>query len=370
MAKSARPGKVRYAVVGVGWISQQAFLPAVAHTGNSELAALVTGDREKAQVLGAKYGARHTCGYDGYDALLRSGEIDAVYIATPNTMHRDYAVRALDAGIHVLCEKPMAPSEEDCQAMIDASVNSGAKLMIAYRLHFEPATLKALEIVRAGRLGEVRAFSSVFAQQVAPANHRAHSEYWAGPLADMGPYPINMARQVFQAEPVEAMAFACSPGEPLHGVPKTVASILRFPGDRLAQFTISYCAEPIDQYRIIGSKGHLEADPAYDFYSGLHLRLAAGEDGADMPFAHTDQFGGELMYFSDCILGDRAVEPDGEEGLADVRVIRALQESLKAGRPQRIAPLHRRRWPDPAQCTDLPPVLEDKLINAAPPGGS
>ena len=136
--------KVRYAVVGAGWIAQEDFMPGVEHTGNSVMTALVTGDPEKAKELAKKYGIEHVTGYDGYDVLLRSGNIDAVYLALPNSKHRESVVKALEAGIHVLCEKPMAPTEEDCQAMIAASEKSGTKLMIAYRLHFEEATIEAL----------------------------------------------------------------------------------------------------------------------------------------------------------------------------------------------------------------------------------
>ncbi len=196
--------KVRYAVVGVGWIAQEDFMPGVAKTGNSVMTALVTGDPKKAQALSEKYEIEHTCGYDGFDALLKSGKIDAIYLATPNTMHRDFTVRALAAGVHVLCEKPMAPTIEDCRAMIEAGKNSGAKLMIAYRLHFEEATLEAIETVRSGKLGKSRFFSSVFTQQVEPSNHRTEKNKWAGPLPDMGPYPINAVRNLFGAEPIEA----------------------------------------------------------------------------------------------------------------------------------------------------------------------
>ena len=189
--------KVRYAVVGAGWIAQEDFMPGVAKTGNSVMTALVTGDAKKARALSEKYEIEHTCDYDGFDALLRSGRIDAIYLATPNTMHNDFTIRALAAGIHVLCEKPMAPTIEECRAMIDAGKKSGAKLMLAYRLHFEEATLEAIETVRSGKLGAPRIFSSIFTQQVEPSNHRTERNKWAGPLPDMGPYPINAVRNLF-----------------------------------------------------------------------------------------------------------------------------------------------------------------------------
>jgi predicted dehydrogenase len=198
--------KIRYAVVGAGWISQAAFMPGVKHTGNSELTALVTGDPKKAKELAKKYEIPKTYTYEQYGELLKSGEIDAVYLALPNDLHTEYTVRTLEAGIHVLLEKPMAPTEAECQAIIDAAEKSGAKLMIAYRLHFEPGNLKAVEAIRSGQIGEARLFSSVFCQNVSSSNHRADPKHWAGPLQDMGPYPINAARYLFQDEPIDVFA--------------------------------------------------------------------------------------------------------------------------------------------------------------------
>ncbi|WP_051379054.1 Gfo/Idh/MocA family protein [Derxia gummosa] len=357
---------VRYAVVGAGWIAQSALMPAVAHTGNSRLSAVVTGDLRKARELGRHYGiASHA--YADYDWLLESGDIDAIYLALPNFMHRDFAVKALDAGIHVLLEKPMATSEADCAAILEAARRSTAKLMIAYRLHFEPATLEALRLVRAGELGEVHLFSSVFAQQVHAANHRAHHGFWAGPVADMGPYPINAARAVFGAEPEEVMAVGTRTPGAGFDFDDTVSATLRFPGGRLAQFCVSYAGNPVDQYRIVGTKGDLEVNPGFMFGMPLGHVLRKGQEAVSTTFDETDQFGGELKYFSDCILNDRLPEPDGEEGLADVRVIAAIERALTTGRPQRLAPLDRERRPDPAQKMTLPPVEQPQLVDAAAP---
>src|SRR5712691_3117452 len=138
--------KVRYAVVGLGYIAQIAVLPAFKH--------------------GRKYGVSNTYSYEDYESCLESGEVDAVYIALPNVMHPEYAERAARAGIHVLCEKPMAITEQECESMIEAAQRNRVKLMIAYRLHFEEANLRAVDIVNSGKLGQPRIFNSVFSQQV------------------------------------------------------------------------------------------------------------------------------------------------------------------------------------------------------------
>src|SRR5687767_11475033 len=156
MASSDRPKartngerKLRYAVVGLGYISQVAVLPAFAHSAkNSELAALVSDDPVKLKKLSKKYEVELTYSYDDYDECLE--EVDAVYIALPNNMHREYTVRAARAGVHVLCEKPMAITEKECEAMIRESAVNRVKLMIAYRLHFEEANMKAVEILKSG----------------------------------------------------------------------------------------------------------------------------------------------------------------------------------------------------------------------------
>ncbi len=153
--------RVRYAVVGLGDIAQIAVLPAFKHAAaNSQLAALVSGDAAKLKKLARKYHVERVCDYEHYDELLTSGEIDAVYLALPNRLHCEYAVRAAEAGLHVLCEKPMAVTEDECEKMLAAAAATRVRLMIAYRLHFEEATLRAIELVKSGELGTPRFFES------------------------------------------------------------------------------------------------------------------------------------------------------------------------------------------------------------------
>ncbi len=358
---------VRYAVVGAGWISQAAFLPGVAYSGNSVVSALVTGDSDKAAALAERYGIEHVHGYADYDQLLASGEIDAIYLALPNDMHRQYALPALQRGIHVLLEKPMATSEADCEAMIEAARNGNAKLMIAYRLHFEPATLAAIELVRAGKLGHIRAFSAMFSQSVAPSNYRASHGYWAGPVSDMGVYPINAVRNLFGEEPVEVSAAGVrDPGLPFN-FDDTVAVTLRFADQRVAQFVVSYSGASVDQYRIVGTKGDLEVSPGFTFGAGLRHRLTFSGRTQERTFDATNQFGGELQYFSDCILHNREPEPNGEEGLADVRVLAAIERALESGQPQNLGPFQRNGRMEASQVRKLPPVPAPELVDATEP---
>ena len=136
------------------------------------LAALVSGEEKKLKQLGRRYGVKRLCRYDDVDELFASGEIDAVYIALPNDMHKEYTIRAARAGLHVLCEKPMAVTASDCEEMIAATRDAKVKLMIAYRLHFERANLEAAKLARTRKLGELRFFNSDFSMQVSDDNIR------------------------------------------------------------------------------------------------------------------------------------------------------------------------------------------------------
>ncbi|KMO32410.1 glucose-fructose oxidoreductase [Methylobacterium variabile] len=363
--------KVRYAFVGLGDIAQEAMLPGVAHTGNSEVAALVTGDPEKARALGARYGVSATYAYEQFGALLRSGTVDALYLATPNWRHAEFAVPALQAGIHVLVEKPLEVSLVQSRAILDAARASRARLMVAYRLHFEPATLATLDLVRSGQLGEILAFTSTFTQMVSPDNHRARSGVAAGPVFDMGPYPVNAARAVFGAEPTEVVSALGlrHPEAGLGDLDDTVAVTLRFPGSRLAQFVLSYVGNTLDTYTVVGTKGSVTVNPGYMYGKPLEQFTILGEERGHARFKNTDHFGGELKYFSDCILAERDPEPDGEEGYADVRVLDGIVRALETGGSVTLEPFARsRRIDTEAQEQTLPAVASPPLVAASNPG--
>lgn len=358
--------KVRYAVVGLGHISQDATLPAFFNARkNSEVRALVTVDPVKARRLSNKYGVPLFYSYEEFDLCLKSGEIDAVYIALPNSMHQAYAVAAANAGIHVLCEKPMAMDETECQAMVNAAEENGVKLMIAYRLHFERANLSAVEAIRSGKIGNPRIFSSVFTQQVAPGNIRLKRELGGGPVWDVGIYCINAARYLFRAEPDEVFAFqATGEDERFREVEEGVTAVLRFPEDRLATFTCSFGASDVSEFQVVGTKGNLRADPAYDFAQGLQLKVRVNGTTRESVFPKSDQFAPELLYFSNCILNSKDPEPSGKEGLADVRIIRAIYQSIETRKIVHLKPTAIEIRPTLAQEIHRPAVPQPELVHA------
>jgi predicted dehydrogenase len=359
--------QIRYAVVGLGHIAQVAVLPAFANARrNCVLSALVSADASKLKALSQKYGIDKTYSYEQYDECLKSG-IEAVYIALPNHMHCDYAVRAARAGVHVLCEKPLALTEEDCGRMAAAAREAGVKLMTAYRLHFERANLEAAEVARSGRLGEPRLFTSTFCTPVEPGNIRARRETGGGVLWDIGIYCINAARSLFRDEPVEVQA--CTAGR-LGEIEESASATLRFPGERLAAFSCSFGAAKVSEYRIAGPKGDLAVEPAYEYAVALRHRLTLNGETRERRFARRDQFAPELLYFSDCILQNREPEPGADEGLADVRVIRALYRSAESGHPVELPPFEKRERPSLEQEIRRPPIDKPEVIQARAPSGT
>jgi predicted dehydrogenase len=372
MKTSARR-KIRYAVVGPGHIAQVAVLPAFAHARtNSELGALISDDPKKLRLLAKKYRVKAVAGYADMESCLQENGIDAVYIALPNHLHREFAVRAASAGIHVLCEKPMALTEEDCIDMIDAAAAANVKLMIAYRLHFQRVHLKAIEIARTKRFGELRTLHGDLTLFVKDRNNIRLNprEIGGGPLYDLGIYCINAARYLFRNEPEEVFAFqARSDPERFAEVEETICGVLRFPKDRLCTFQCSVGAASLSDLRVLGTKGDLYIENAFDYAEGMTQYLTVSEKTKVKKFPKQDQFAPELVYFSDCILKNRQPEPSGLEGLLDVRIIRALHASAESGLALRLTPYQRSQRPTMEQAISRPPVKEPEEIHASSPAG-
>jgi len=298
--------------------------------------------------------------------------VDAVYLALPNHMHREYAVRAAEARVHVLCEKPMAVTEKECTEMIDAAEKNGIKLMIAYRLHFEAGNLEAIRLIESGRLGDVRFFTSEFAQQVTDDNVRVTEsvELGGGPVYDMGVYCINAARYLFRAEPTSAFAATLNDGEKRFEKVEEMASVvMRFPGERVATFTCSFGAADVSRYALIGTKGVLDVDPAYEYALGIRHMLTLKGKTRYKTFPKRDQFAAELAYFSDCILKDKEPEPSGVEGLADIRIVQAIYESAKTGKIVELPDMPAKKKPNVNQEIRKPAHDKPETVRTKSPSG-
>jgi len=328
-----REGPIRFAVVGQGHFAQSAILPAFDEAPDCELVAIFSDDTTKLDVLKAKYDVPHALGYDQYDEFLRSGAVDAVYIALPNEQHCDFTVRAAAAGIHVLCEKPMAVTSEECERMIEACAQANVKLMVAYRLHFEEGNLAAVDVLQSGKLGLPRFFTSAFSQQVTEQNTRTQARQGDGPLYDVGVYCINAIRYLFRAEPTHVTAFATkrADDERFREIDEQVAATLAFADGRVASFVCSFGAVRTGWFEVVGTEGRLRVDPAYTNAEPVRYELTVGDKTKTRKFKRRDQVAGELQYFANCLLEDETPEPSGEEGLADLRIIEAITEAARSG---------------------------------------
>jgi glucose-fructose oxidoreductase len=359
---NARRKKVRYAVVGLGHIAQVAVLPAFAHAANSEVTALVSDDPAKLKALARKYKTvEGTFSYDEYEACLE--QVDAVYIALPNHLHADYTIRAAKAGVHVLCEKPMAVTAAECRKMIAACRDHSVKLMIAYRLHFEEINLAAIDLIRRGKIGEPKFFNSSFSMTVRDGDIRTKKDMGGGSLYDIGVYCINAARYLFRAEPTEVTAVSVNSGlKKFAEIDESTGAVLNFGDGRVASFVTSFNAADVAEYRVVGTKGQIHVDPAYEYAEGLEYEIIIDGKSTKKRIGKRDQFAAELLYFSKCVLENRQPEPSGEEGMQDVRIVEALYESSRRGKAVAIPPLEGERYPARKQKIVRPGVKKPRLV--------
>lgn len=365
--------KIRYAVVGLGYIAQRAILPAFRNAQkNSKLVALVSGDKEKLKKLGTKYKVEKCYLYSEFEDCLRRGEVDAIYVATPNFYHRNVMETAAKYGVHVLCEKPMAVTSEDCQSMMSVAEKNNILLMIAYRLHFEAANLTAIKLGQSKRIGEPRIFNSIFTMQVKDQNNIRLDdvEKGGGPLYDIGIYCINAARYLFKSEPLEVFAMSAnSKDSRFKKVDEIISAIIKFPEGKVASFTISFGAFPSSDYDLIGNKGRIRLEKCYDFASSMRLKIYEDKKVLIKKYAKRDQFSPELIYFSDCIQKKKKPEPSAEEGLADIKIIEAMLLSLDLGTPITLDEINKKNHPNEQQKITRPYFSRPRLYNATAPSG-
>jgi predicted dehydrogenase len=324
--------KTGYCVIGLGRIAGH-FMPAVRNTTTSQITGLVSGHRDKAEKIAAEYGVPTSSiyNYENFDQIAHNSAIDAVYVALPNSMHAEYTIRAAKAGKHVLCEKPMSTTVADAEAMIAACKAARVKLMIAYRCHYEPTNLKAIQLIRQGVLGQVQAIESTFGFNIGAGEWRLSKKLaGGGPLFDVGIYSLNACRYLTGEEPQHIMANASVIDHDgrFNEVEENVSWTMKFPSGIVASCNTTYGANMEGFYRVHGSKGWLEVDSAF-VYEGLRLR---GEfDGTKLdelnPARDPSHFQAEAEHFTHCIQGGKEPQSPGEEGLRDMRYIAEIYRS-------------------------------------------
>ncbi|WP_162806523.1 Gfo/Idh/MocA family protein [Sphingosinicella terrae] len=332
--------RLGFAVVGLGKLALSEIVDAFGVTRRARLAALVSGDRDKARRVGARYGVPEDAlyGYEDFDRIAGDPRIDAVYIVLPNGLHREFAERAFRAGKHVLCEKPLATNVADCEAMIAAARTAGRKLMTAYRCQFEPHNLTAMRMLRRGELGEIKVVSADIGRAADPTDP---SDQWrldrelagSGSLFDIGIYALNGARFLLNEEPVEVRAqLFAKPGDARFAeVEDVVAWQMRFPSGVLFNGSTSYSYAFSNSIQVIGTGGIMTFDPAIEYHA-QRLRIRAGGQDRVIQWSPIDQFAREIDHFCASISDGIPVVADGEEGLQDVRLMLAILEAGRTGR--------------------------------------
>lgn len=351
------PKQIGYAVVGLGAVVRASVLPAFARAAdNSRLVALVSGDRAKAQTLGQTFRAA-AYHYEEFRQCLQRDDVNAVYIALPNSLHCDYAVEAARAGVHVFCEPPMAITADECRRMVRAAQTNRVKLMMGYRFHFRPAAQKAVELVRAGQIGVPKTFSTDFTMRVAENDQtRLQRRLGGGTMYHLGVDCVNAVRAIFGAEPAQVMAMTARTSRRYGGdVDEGAAALIRFPDERLAHLHTSFGEEPTADLTIFGEEGSVRVTRAYHANAPATVTVVRQGEREELAFEPNDDFAAAIGYFSACILQERAPEPSGVEGLQDIRIVEAIYRSARDGRPVTLPRLTR---------VETPAAVESELRRA------
>jgi predicted dehydrogenase len=333
----APPGKkLGWAIVGLGRLAIGQILPAFARCERSRVVALVSGSPEKARNLALRYGVdpKNIYNYQNYDTLRNNPEVDVIYIVLPNGMHAEYTIRGAQAGKHILSEKPMANSAKDCREMIEACRKAGRKLMVAYRLRYEPYTQALIKIARDQELGPLKVVLADAGFSIGdPSQWRLNKAMaGGGSLMDIGIYALQAARYISGEEPIEVNAMeTTNRSDPrFKEVEATINFQLRFPSGVLANCTSSYDAS-LNRFRGVTASGWFELEPGLS-YTGLRMRVRRGNTMEERDYPQRDQFAAEMDQFSQCIMENRDVLTPGEEGLRDLQLMTAIYEATKAGK--------------------------------------
>jgi predicted dehydrogenase len=338
MAKLTRSRPVGYAVIGLGFIAENSVLPAFRHTKKFKLVALASHDPRRAKQLGAKFGiAPEACfGYDNYELCLNHPGVDAVFIASVNGAHADQTIRAAASGKHVLCEKPLANTVDECLQMIVACKANDVYLMTAYRKYFEPGSVALKRLITSGKLGRLRHIFSSYTEFVDPvkATWQLNRQLaGGGSLRDIGIYCANTMRCLAGTDPLEATAAAWTDDpKRFSEVEDSIAFRLTHPDGLVCQGTSSYSSQAASFVQVHGEKGWAALNPAFAFNEERRLFGKIRGRWFEQKFRVMDEFVLELDHFADCIRRSREPMPNGMEGLRDIATIEAIYQSARENR--------------------------------------
>jgi D-xylose 1-dehydrogenase (NADP+, D-xylono-1,5-lactone-forming) len=326
---------VRWGILSTAHIARIAVCPAIRSAKNGSLAAVASRDEAKASTFAAETGIPRSWG--SYDALLDDDGIDAVYIPLPNNLHREWTIKALRAGKHVLCEKPLALSASECEEMDACAQEAGLVAMEAFMYRFHPRTIRVVELVRDGVIGPPRTITSTFTFRLTnPTNIRWDAALGGGSLMDVGCYCINVSRTLAGSEPVEVQAMANWTST---GVDEQMVGALRFAGGLLASFDCALNLERRESFAVVGPEGHLEVAAA--FVPGTDQTTIEEIHGRQGRTSHVIRGANEYQHmvehFGECVRDGTAVRYPLSEAAANMRVIEALYRSARnGGIPERV----------------------------------
>lgn len=329
------PGKkLGWAIVGLGNLAIHEILPAFAKCEKSKVTAFVSGHPDKANKLALRYGVnpKNIYNYQNYDHIQDNPEVDVIYVVLPNGMHAEYTVRGLTAGKHVLTEKPMANTPAECQQMIDAARSAVRKLMVAYRCRYEPYNQEAIRMARSRELGTTKVILADHGFNIGdPTQWRLKKNLsGGGSLMDIGIYSLQAARYLSGEEPsaVSSVMYNTPGDARFREVEETINFQLRFPSGVLANCTSSYGYSGQNRYRLVGTEGWLELEPATS-YRGLRMRVHRGNITEERELPERDHFALEMDHMSECVMENREPLTPGEEGLRDLKIMMAIYEAAR-----------------------------------------
>ncbi len=338
--------RVGYAVVGLGHLALAEILPAFGQCKHAKVVALVSGDADKMSKVAKQYGIKpSSCySYQTYDKLKDNPEVEVIYIVLPNAQHHEFTIRGAKAGKHILCEKPMATSVKECEEMIDACKKANKKLMIAYRIQYEPLNRDAMKLVREKTYGKTKLI------QMMNCQNQAHDQQWrhkkalagGGSLPDVGLYCLNTTRFLLGEEPTEVSAQIYStPGDDrFKEIEENVSFTLRFPSGVMAQCMSGYGSFNNKSYAVHGETGTIKMDPAFT-YKGLKQELVHAPSGKQLTEQPSNpdkqQFALEVDHMAECVRQNKTPYTPGEEGLQDQRIMEAIYQSAKENKPVKLA---------------------------------
>jgi len=331
------PEQVRWGILGNANIARKCVLPAMQKSRNGAVRSLGTRNPPAAKAYAAQHGI--TSVVDGYDAVLADPAIDAVYIALPNHLHGDWTLKALAAGKHVLCEKPLACNAGEARRMADAAEKAGLLLMEAFMYRFHPRTRRIHELVCQGAIGEPRlvhasfCFSMDQATLAGPGNPRLRPDTGGGALLDVGCYGVSVARCFFGCEPEAVQAQASYNAA---GTDMLFAGTLLFPGGRLATVEAGFTAALQQTYAVIGSRGSIQL-PHDAFIPWEHdatytLRDEHDENGRLYSVAGADEYRLMVEHFADAVLGHEPLAFSPLDSIGNMRVLDGLAQAAREGR--------------------------------------